>query len=97
MTATVPFRQYLRPDGRRQSGCFPVSDEVASKAEAIIAAGHRFECESLTSGHVSLTIHHLASEEDVAIEVVRNGPGVKEAIERMINGFSVAAGAAEEG
>lgn len=88
----IPFTQYLRP-GTSFTGCKPVAidrpDHVADKAKQIIAAGYRFECEILTTGEVSLTI--TDDEADHAIEVVPNGPGMGEAVDRLVLGFALPA------
>lgn len=85
---TIPFTQYLLPRGERREGGFEVAADVFAKAQTIIDAGHRFEAEILTTGHVSLTIHNVEAEEDVAIELVPNGPGVREAVCRLVEGFA---------
>lgn len=87
----IPFTQYLLPDGRKRETGIDRPDEVAAKAQRIIDAGHRFEAEVLTTGDVSLTIHNIADEEDVAIKVVPNGPGVGEAVDELVKSFEVPA------
>jgi hypothetical protein len=84
--AEIAFTQYLRPSGRRETVRIDRPDEIAAKAQRILAAGFCFECEVLMDGHVSFTI--AGDEDDVEIEVVPNGPDVPAAIDRMINRFS---------
>lgn len=84
----IEFTQYVLPDGRRKPVLIDRPDDVAQKARRIMDAGHRFECEILTTGEVSLTIHNIEDEEDVDIEVVPNGPEVPVAIDRMIERFA---------
>lgn len=86
---SIPFTQFLRPDGRRASVAIIRPAPVLEKASAIIAAGFRFECEELATGHASLTI--ADDEGDHAIEVVVNGPGVPEAVDRLVLGFDPSA------
>lgn len=83
----IAFTQYLRPHGRPVPVFINMPDAVAAKADLIVSAGFRFECEELTTGRISLTIHDPDEEDDVAIEVVPNGPEVPVAIERLILGF----------
>lgn len=91
----IPFTQYMRPDGRSLERLFGRTkdvtidrpDHVADKAQQIIAAGYRFECEILSTGEVSLTI--TDDEADHAIEVVPNGPGMGEAVDRLVLGFAL--------
>ena len=87
---TIHFTQYMHPS-KYCPRCMRVPidrpDHVADKAEQIIAAAYRFECEILTTGEVSLTITGV--EADHAIEVVPNGPGMGEAVGRLVVGFEV--------
>lgn len=89
-TAEIPFTQYVLPDGRRRQTSIEVAADVAEKAGSIISRGLRFECEVLSTGHVSLTIFDPEEEDDVAIEVLPNGPGIREAVEAMVRDFDIA-------
>jgi len=81
----IPFTQYVRPDGRRRAVEVERSPEIEQLAEQFIAAGGRYECEELTTGHASLTAVHPDCETgDCAIEVVVNGPAVPEAVDRVV-------------
>lgn len=84
----IPFTQYLLPNGRSKDVYIERDEAVCRKADEIIQAGHRFEIEVLTTGHVSATIHNIEDEEDVDIIVVKNGPGVGTAIDEMVNRFA---------
>ncbi|MER9355514.1 hypothetical protein NKI61_19790 [Mesorhizobium sp. M0514] len=81
--ASIPFTQFLRPNGRLVSVSIERPAEVATKAQAIIAAGYRFECEELTTGDVSLTVAN-DDDGDLEIEVVPNGPTVPAAVDRLV-------------
>jgi hypothetical protein len=70
-----------------------VSDDIGLKAMRLLNAGLRCEAEVLATGEVSLTIHDPNIEEDIAIEIVSNGPDVPEAVARLIEAAS--AGIAE--
>ena len=50
---SIPFTQYLRPDGRKRAVEIDMSKEVEDLAKRFIAAGGRYECEELTTGHAS--------------------------------------------
>lgn len=82
----VPFTQYLRPDGRKRQEFIVRPADICAKAQAFIDSGGWFECEVLTTGHVSLTACANVDDEpqDIDIEVVQNGPGVGEAVDRLI-------------
>jgi len=85
----IPFTQYLRPNGRQELVEIERPPEIEAKAQRIIEAGYRFECEHLGTPpplpDVSVTISN--DEGDVAIEICRNGPEVPKAIDRMITSF----------
>lgn len=89
----VPFTQYLLPDGRRQPVEIQVDDETAAKAQQMLDADLRFECEVLRNGVVSFTIvgYHPPIEEegDIDMKLVPNGPKVPGAVKEMIMGFDL--------
>ena len=78
----IKFTQYLRPHGRQQTVEFDAAPDMYLRAQKIIGLGAKFEAEILTTNEVSLTVNH--NGEDIAIEVVPNGPGVVEAVGRLI-------------
>ena len=80
----IPFTQFLRPNGRRADVWVTRPPEVVAQARATIARGYRFECEELMTGHVSLTIADPILEDDVAYEIVPNGPEVPDAVDRLV-------------
>ncbi len=83
---SVPFTQYLRPNGRKREISIDLPEEVEALARRFIEGGGWFEVEELTTGHVSLTACAIVDNEpqDIAIRVVPNGPGVAEAVEAII-------------
>jgi hypothetical protein len=82
---SIPFTQYLRPNGRRTSVEIDRPPEIEQLAEQFINAGGSYECEELTTGHASLTaVHPDCDDGDCAIEVVMNGPEVPEAVDRVV-------------
>lgn len=72
----IPFTQYLRPDGRQIMVQAPMPTGYDVRVEAILDHGWEFECEVLTSGHVSLTVSD--GDEDVAGPFI--GPNDDEAV-----------------
>lgn len=80
----IPFTQYLRPDGRQHPIEIERPKDIEEMARRMLLYGWRFEVEELSTGDVSLTVHDPRAEEDVAIEVVPNGPGVLEAVDRLV-------------
>lgn len=88
----IPFTQYLRPDGQRADVTIDRPPQIAELAQRIMASGFCFECEHLTTGHASLTI--AGPEGDEAIELVVNGPGVPDAVDRLVTRFAAKIGIA---
>lgn len=83
---SIPFTQYLRPNGERRPTEIDMPDEIEALAHKFIEAGGSFECEELTTGHVSLTAVHMVDDEpqDIAIKVCANGPPVIDAVEYVV-------------
>jgi len=84
---SIPFTQYLRPHGRPTPVTIDMPDEIEDMAEAFIGRGGSFECEALAYGNmVSLTACFPTphGQDDIAIEVVTNGPEVPAAVERLV-------------
>ena len=79
----VAYTQYMMPGGRQVSRTFVAASAVAAKAERLCEAGARLEAEVLRTGEVSVTV--FFGGEDVAIEVVPNGPEVLSAWEQVID------------
>lgn len=95
MDREIPFTQYLLPNGRTKTIHISRPEQIADKADAILAQGYRFECELLTTGDVSLTIVQdwdADDDGDVAIEVCRNSSGIPDAVDRMIERFHATLG-----
>lgn len=84
--AEITFTQFLRPNGRPVEVSIEPPEPICDLAERLIQRGYGFECEHLSTGHVSLTI--VDEHGDQAIEVVNNGPDVPVAIDRMIERFA---------
>lgn len=81
--ASIPFMQYIRPDGRQSPMLFDTDDpEQLSGAARILARGWRFEAEVLTTGDVSLTISN--GDFDVACVISENGPEIDDRITQLI-------------
>ncbi|MFH0982796.1 MAG: hypothetical protein V2A79_14830 [Planctomycetota bacterium] len=84
----VMFRQYMRPDGRQVPIYVDLDSSFADQVQRIRDDGCRLEAEVLTTGVVSFTIYDPSTEDDVACELVENGPGVLAAVERLIHGYT---------
>lgn len=82
----IPFTQFMLPDGRQKDTSFPANDPSTAKmaSEILMTKRYRFECEILTTGAVSVTCADRQEEEDIAIEICRNGPEVVKAVSKMV-------------
>ena len=84
---TIKFTQYLLPDGRTKEVFIDVEDEIGEKAEKFIEDGGKFEIEMLTTGDISMTA--VWRDEDISIEVVKNGPEVISAVDNLIKSIKI--------
>jgi hypothetical protein len=92
-TVSIPFTQYLLPDGRTRPGAVERSGDIEEKARRIIDAGFRFEAEVLRTGEVSLTVFDPEEEVDVDIEIGDNLPGaVGPLVDRLVERFAATLG-----
>jgi len=74
---TIPFTQYLLPNGRITRINIERPKEIEELAHRFIHSGGRYECEILTTGMVSITAVKKVDgeEQDVAIAVGQNETG----------------------
>jgi hypothetical protein len=79
---TIPFTQYLRPNGRKRPVEIDRPEEIEAIAHRFIESGGRYECEELTTGHASLTA--VKFDRDVCIELCMNGPAVPAAVDALV-------------
>lgn len=82
------FAQYLPPNGEARVIQIDRPANVCAKADAIIAAGFSLCSEILTTGQVAFTISD--QDDDYAIQVCANGPGIPPTVDRLILGFEIA-------
>lgn len=82
----IEFTQFVLPRGERKQTWIERDDDIEALAERFVAGGGWFECEVLTTGHASLTacMNRENGDNDIEIEVVPNGPGVGEAVDRLV-------------
>jgi hypothetical protein len=88
---TIHLTQYCLPDGRRQIISIDCPAAVEEKARLLESAGYALEAEILSSGTVSFTIvgmNEHGEENDVDIELCRNGPGTAAALCKLILRFN---------
>ena len=78
----IKFVQYLRPDGRTRMIEVDRPDDIYLLAAEVVAAGGVFTAEELMTGTISVACEH--GDADIAIELSPNGPGVNEAVDRLV-------------
>lgn len=83
---SIPFTQYLRPNGRQRAIEIDMPVEIEELAQRFIEAGGSYEAEILTTGDVSLTASFPVDgePEDIAIALAPNGPGIDDAVESVV-------------
>ena len=85
---TIPFTQFLRPDGERRDVTIDRPPEVEAAALRLFEAGCRFEIEVLRTLEVSMEVVGPADLDgdrpSLASLVVANGPGVPEAVDLLV-------------
>lgn len=92
---SIPFTQYVLPNGKRKSLEITRPAEIMRKAYAILAAGYHFECEQLRDGIWSYTIGD--NKGDYAQELSHHGPTETVAIDTMVTEFFETLGSPKEG
>jgi len=82
----VDFTQYVLPHGRRRDEHINRPAEIEAIATRFTESGGRYECEVLTTGHVSLTaVKEVDGEEqDIEIIVCDNGPGIPAKVDELV-------------
>lgn len=79
---TIPFTQFLMPDGRRTQVTIDRPEAVATLARGLIDQGCRFEIEMLSTGDVSMEC--LKGERCLSGKLCPNGPLVPKMVDEMI-------------
>ena len=82
----IPFTQFLRPTGDTRQTFIDVPHQVALLATRFIEEGGGYTSELLRTGEVSLCAEFTVNNErqDVACIYTRNGPGIEEAVEKLV-------------
>lgn len=81
---TIPFTQYLLPNGRIRRINIERPKEIEEIAQRFIKAGGRYECEILSTGEASITAVKMVrgQDGDVAIAV---GPNDAEKVGELVD------------
>lgn len=83
---TLPFAQYLRPNGRKSAVNAPCTKEIYDLGNTFLDKGGKYEVEVLTTGHISMTASYVVKGEpqDIAIEICDNNEAVHTALEKLV-------------
>lgn len=84
---TIPFTQYVLPDGRRREGGFDRPEPIEAMARYLLMEGVHFDAEVLSNGTVSLTAEHDDLDDPVlAIKLVfdQTPEKVGEAVDALV-------------
>ena len=80
---SIPFTQFLRPNGRPRQVAIAMPDDLENIAWKLIGRGARFEIEVLTTGEIYMEC--LAKDSLLlANQLCTNGPPVVEAIKELL-------------
>jgi hypothetical protein len=79
---SVPFTQYLMPDGRPTRVEIDRPEEIEAMARSLIEYGCCFEIEMLRDGNINMEV--MRDDECVTGRMCGNGPGVPVAVDAMI-------------
>lgn len=83
---SIPFTQYLRPNGRKTQVTIERPKEVIEKAQAIMLKGFSFEIEELMNGMVSMTVEKPYDDNGpIAHKVCKNGPDVLINVDQLVD------------
>ncbi len=85
---TIPFTQYLRPNGAKKAGGFDRPPEVEAVAHELIALGVHFDAEILVTGHLSLTAEHDDLDDPVlaiAVFMQESPDNVGRRVDQLVN------------
>lgn len=79
---TIPFTQFLMPDGRQKEVSIDRPEAIGTLARGLIDHGCVFEIEMLSTGEISMEVMH--GENSIAAEICLNGPEVPKAVDRLV-------------
>ncbi len=83
---SIPFTQYLMPDGEIRPVEIEMDNDIEEKAQALIKLGCHFNIEMLSTGLVSMTCEKDDEEDElIAIEICNNNPDVIKAVYKLVS------------
>lgn len=80
---SIPFTQYLMPDGRKKLAAIEMEAEVEAKAKTLLEKGCHFDIEVLNTGMISMTCEK--GEELISIAICENNFAVVDSVRLIID------------
>lgn len=81
---SIPFTQYLRPNGRREAVTIDMHTTIEEQAQELISAGYVFEIEELMNRVIHMDCSRPQDAMPVALELCENGPPVVQAVQDLV-------------
>jgi len=79
---TIPFTQYLQPDGAKRAVVIDMDEETETQAKILIDKGCHFDVEILNTGLISLTCED--DEDLISIEICENDASIPHAVRKVV-------------
>lgn len=79
---SIPFTQYLLPDGRKQRIEIDMPNDVEEKAMRLLKDGCYFDIEVLTTGEISMTC--MKGDDLISMVICANGPAVIDSVRKIV-------------
>jgi len=79
---SIPFTQFLRPNGRRALTSIDRPPGIEKMAHELLQIGCKFEIEELQTGPVSMEV--VLNEEPIASRLCANGPLVPQNVDEVV-------------
>lgn len=82
---SIPFTQYLMPNGRKVPVTIEMEPDVETRAKALIDRGCHFDIEMLNTGVISMTCENSEYEEEIiSIVLCENDKTVVESVRKLV-------------
>lgn len=82
---SIPFTQFLRPDGTQREMLIDRPADIERKARYIVECGLKFQIETLNTGGVYMECYNPISDTTVTNHICENDERVLCGVDRLIN------------
>jgi len=80
----VRFIEFVRPNGKQKEQTILRGKDTFDKSEWLWEHGYRLTAELIPGNLVSLIVDHPASQRDVVLGLIKNGPEIEEAVDKLV-------------